>query len=86
VMLVVHLPVQYDAAAGSQYARIPSLLVATHADGSMQTFVGCYTAQRANPQIEGAPKDGAWHLFGANIVAVPADSAGTALFARECTP
>jgi len=86
VMLVIHPPAQYDAGAGSQYARIRSLLVATHADGSTQTFVGCYTAQRANPQIEGAPKDGAWHLFGANIASVPAGTAGTALLAQECTP
>jgi len=86
VMLVIHPPAQYDAGAGSQYARIRSLLVATHADGSTQTYAGCYTAQRANPQIEGAPKDGAWHLFGANIAPVPADTAGTALLAQECTP
>jgi hypothetical protein len=66
VLLVVRPPTFIEGAAGSQYASIPTLLMATHTDDSQHYFLGCYVVRRANPGIEGAPTDG-WSLFDATV-------------------
>ncbi|MBK9713492.1 MAG: hypothetical protein IPO81_19660 [Kouleothrix sp.] len=84
VELIVGPPPRYEGAAGSQYASIPTVLVSSQVDGSRQLFAGCYVARRANPAIEGAPKDGAWHLNQATIAAAPAGSDLGALLDKAC--
>src|SRR5262249_37459132 len=38
--------------AGQLYFTVPVTLVATMSDGSIQTFVGCYTLHLARPQLQ----------------------------------
>jgi hypothetical protein len=85
VLLGVEPPTYIDGAAGSQYASIPTLLLATHTDGTKQAFAGCYVTRRANPQIDGAPKDGAWRLERAVIAPAPAGADAATLLAQACT-
>jgi hypothetical protein len=83
VLLAVVPPTFIDAGAGNQFASIPTLLFATHTNGSKATFSGCYVMRRANPQIEGAPNDGAWRIERASIA--PAGADAMALLAQACS-
>lgn len=65
VFLVVGLPYHSDAAAGSVFAQVPVLLLAEQADGSQQTFTGCFVARRANPDAAGTETE--WALREATI-------------------
>ena len=84
VLLVVRPPTRFEGAAGSVYVGVPTLLVATHFDGSQHNFVGCYVARRANPDIEGAPTDRGWSLYRAMITATPGNTADATLLAQAC--
>jgi hypothetical protein len=83
-LLVVGLPVRYDAGAGSQHARIPTMLVATQTDGSQQVFVGCYIARHVNPRNFNPPRDEGWFLTTADIAPAPGNSADASLLAGAC--
>jgi hypothetical protein len=41
--------------AGQLYFTVPVTLVATTSDGSVQTFVGCYTLHLGRPQLQAVP-------------------------------
>ncbi len=84
VLLVVRPPTRFEGAAGSVYVGVPTLLIATHFDGSQHNFVGCYVARRANPDIEGAPTDRGWSLYRAMITATPGNTADATLLAQAC--
>ncbi|MCX6047264.1 MAG: META domain-containing protein [Chloroflexi bacterium] len=85
VFSAMHLPLQFDAGAGQQYAGMPVWLVATHSDGTKPNFVGCYVAHRPNPEIEGAPKNGDWHLRSATVSEAPESSDPLDLLKQSCT-
>ncbi len=55
VSAVVWPPTSISAAAGSQYAVVPTVLLATHKDGSEHFFAGCYVEHRTNPAMVGKP-------------------------------
>jgi hypothetical protein len=84
VLLAVEPPTYIDGAAGSQYASIPTLLFAAHTDGSKEAFAGCYVTRRANPQIDGAPKDGAWRIERAVVAPAPTGADAATLLAQAC--
>jgi hypothetical protein len=84
VLLVVRPPALVEGAAGSQYASIPTMLFATYADGSWRTLVGCTVAQRANPEIEGAPPGGEWSLFGETLWVEPDEAADVTKLEQAC--
>ncbi len=81
VFLVVSPPTFFEGAAGSAYTSIPTMLIATHLDGSRHVFVGCYVTRRANiaPDI-----DEGWSLYSATIAASPGNSTDAALLAQAC--
>jgi hypothetical protein len=83
VLLVVHPPVHQEGAASSVYAGIPTLLIATHRDGSQHNFAGCYVARRANPDIPGAV-DKAWSIHTAAVNATHDNSADVTMLAGSC--
>jgi hypothetical protein len=83
VLLVVRPPVRVEGAAGSRYASVPALLIATHTDGSQHAFVACYVTWRVNPQIPGAIDVG-WSLYSAAVTAAPGDVADVTLLAQAC--
>ena len=80
VLLAVHPPTWYDAAAGSAYAQLPVLLLATHTDASQHNFVGCYVARRGN--VEGAAPG--WWLYDASISPAPGNSDDVGLLVNAC--
>lgn len=65
VDLILVPPVGYEGAAGSQYTRIPTLLLATHSDGREERFRGEYVARRTNPDMVGHPTD--WAIYEATM-------------------
>lgn len=67
--VVVIPPELIEGAAGSQYAAIPTLLVATHTDGSMPSFRGCFAARRPNPAMVGEARP--WRIYSGHFEALP---------------
>lgn len=63
VMAVARLPVLVEGAAGSQFARVATLLVATHTDGSHHFYRACYETRRSNM---GPPTPSGWMIFRAS--------------------
>jgi hypothetical protein len=57
--------------AGNAYAAVPTVLVATHTNGSKQVFLGCYITHKVN--IE---PDQPWHISRAEI---QADTSGASV-------
>jgi len=49
--LIVESPTFLDAGAGNLHARVPTVLGASHCDGSQHLFVGCY--------VESSPRQAA---------------------------
>jgi hypothetical protein len=82
VFLVVRLPVRVEGAAGSEYAGIPTLLIAIHTDGSRHAFVGCYVGRRVNAGTGGVGEG--WLLYDAAIDATPGNSTDVILLVRAC--
>ena len=82
VFLVVRPPARVEGAAGSVYAGIPTLLIATHTDGSQHAFVGCYVGRRVYPGT-GAANEG-WSLYSAVVNAAPGNTADVTLLAQAC--
>jgi len=82
VFLVVSPPTRFEGAAGSVYVGIPTLLVATHLDGSQHAFVGCYVARRPNLEPDA---DEEWSLYSATVTATPGNSTDATLLMQACT-
>lgn len=82
VLLVVSPPTRYEGAAGSVYVSIPTLLVATHLDGSQHAFVGCFVARRANVGVEGATAE--WSLYDARVASTPGNTRDVTLLREAC--
>ncbi len=80
VLLAAHPPTWYEGAAGSAYAQVPTLLMATHTDASQHNFVGCYVVRSSN--VEGAPPG--WWLFDATFSPTPGNSTDANLLIGAC--
>ena len=61
-----------EGAMGSQYAAVPTFIVATHHDGSLPTFVGCFITRRPNPDMVGEVRP--WRIYDASAQPVPGNS------------
>jgi hypothetical protein len=84
VLLTASPPTGYEGAAGSQYATVPTLLLATHVDGSQHAFYGCYVARRQNPDLGGTAVSAGWSLYSGTISAAPGDVADAKLLDLAC--
>ncbi len=82
VMPVVNPLVPYGAAAGSQYAPVPTLLVISQTDGSKRYVAGCVQARRANPFVFDPPQDTGWEVDRETFS--PASSADANALATGC--
>jgi hypothetical protein len=82
VLLAVQPPTQYDGAAGSEYAAVPTLLLATHVDGSQHAFVGCYVAR--HPLSDMAAVDVGWSLYRGTVAATPGNQPDATLLDGAC--
>jgi hypothetical protein len=72
--------------AGQLYFTVPVTLVASMSDGSVQTFVGCYTLHLARPQLQAVPPFRPLGIQRAAIDVVDNDAATDALMAQACSP
>ncbi|MCA1553964.1 MAG: hypothetical protein LC737_06260 [Chloroflexi bacterium] len=80
---VLHPTSRYEGAAGSLFAGIPTLVIATNPDGTKQGFAGCFVGRLVNPQIPGAPQSG-WQLYSASLNLLPANSPPASALAFSC--
>jgi hypothetical protein len=83
VMLVVQPPIRFEGAAGSTYVGIPTLLSASHTDGSQHNFVGCFFARR--PNVGGSSIEQEWLLFDAAVRASPGNTNDVPVLDLDCT-
>ena len=71
---VVAGTVQPDAGAGNIYYQLPAVLIAKNADGSKQTFAGCYTLHMVNPGMATEPPFAPLGVRSATVRQVPNDT------------
>lgn len=76
--------VESSGAAGTFYFQVPVTLVATHANGSPHTYVGCYTIRQPNPKNFGAPPFIPMSINFARIREVPSSSNTVVLMNTSC--
>jgi hypothetical protein len=81
VLLAVRPPAWFGAAAGSTYAPLAALLLATQADGSRDSYLGCYLARRQNVDPAG---DARWWLYDASVRPAPEGGSGAGLLLDVC--
>jgi hypothetical protein len=84
VLLIVRPPATIGVAAGNAYAQVPTVLVANRADGSTQTFAGCYTLHKVNLQPPDIPRPDVWHIYQATIAPVTSGESIPQLLAQGC--
>ena len=72
-----------EGAAGSIYTSIPTVLVATHTDGTVHRFSGCYVMRRTRVPSSN-PESAFWHIYSAQMRVTPAGVAASTLLARGC--
>jgi hypothetical protein len=70
--------------AGQIYYSVPVTLVSSMADGSSQTFVGCYTLHLARPQIQAVPPFSPLAIQRATVQQVDGDADTVSLMAAVC--
>jgi hypothetical protein len=70
--------------AGQLYFSVPVALVATQADGSIQTFVGCYILHLGRPQLQAVPPFQPLAIQRASVDQVDNDADTASLMAQSC--
>jgi len=78
VRVLVEPPAHVEGAAGSAYADISTIVVATTKVGSERVFAGCYVMRRSNVQDRG------WKIYRGNISQVPASAGVSRLLSQAC--
>jgi len=53
-------------------------------DGSQHSFAGCFVTRRSNLHPPDIPEEDVWHLYQAQVEAVPHETAIPALLAQAC--
>lgn len=83
VQLIVQPPTRIEGAVGSAYADIPSVLIATHRDGTLHTYAGCFVTRKINPQTPDMP-DNLWHIYSAKVSLVSNTASIPTLLKQAC--
>jgi heat shock protein HslJ len=78
VRLLVDPTTNVEGAAGSVYADIPTIVVATTRGGSERLFAGCYVMRRSNVQDRG------WQIYRGDISPVPSSSRLSRILSQGC--
>lgn len=78
VRLLVEPSGRNEGAAGSVYAEITTIVVATTRAGSERVFAGCYTVRRSNV------RDNSWRIYRANITTMPAGARISRMLSQGC--
>jgi META domain len=77
-LLVEPAPV-LEGAAGSVYADIPAIVIATSRGGTERVFAGCYAMRRSNVQDRG------WLIYRGDISQVPWNTRISQILTRRCS-
>jgi len=72
IMAVARIPVWVEGAAGSSFARVATLLIATHTDDSRHIYRACYETRKSNV---GPPAPAGWQIFDASASEVSSSNA-----------
>jgi hypothetical protein len=78
VRLLVEPPIRHEGAAGSLYAEITTIVVATTRAGNERVFAGCYVLRKSNVQDQG------WHIYRADISAMPLSARVSRMLSQGC--
>ena len=78
VRVLVEPSARIDGAAGSAFADISTVVVATTRAGNERVFAGCYTMRRSNVQDRG------WRIYRANISQVPSSARVSRMLSQVC--
>jgi len=72
VDVIARLPIMSEGAAGSIFASIPAMLLATTNDNATPpTYVACFVARKSNvPEGNNPEPDPNWHLYSADVYSV----------------
>ena len=84
VQLIVQPPTRIEGAAGSQYAEVPTVIVARHRDGTERVFVGCYVTRKSHLSPMDVPKDEVWRIYKTSMSPVGTGSVIPTLLAKAC--
>lgn len=68
VRLLVEPTTRIDGAAGSSYAEIPTLIIATTRGGNERIFAGCYVMRKSNV------RDTGWQIYRADVSTYPSSA------------
>jgi heat shock protein HslJ len=78
VRVLVEPSTHVEGAAGSVYADISTIVVATTKVGSERIFAGCYVMRRSNVQDRG------WKIYRGDISQVPSSTGVSRLLSQAC--
>ena len=78
VRLLVEPSTNIEGAAGSVYAEISTIVVATTRSGNERVFRGCYVMRRSNVQDRG------WRIYRGNLSAVPPGTRLSRILSQGC--
>jgi len=71
-------PPRLEGAAGSSFAEISTIVIATTRSGNERVFAGCYTLRKSNV------RDTGWQIYRADISPVPASARVSRMLAQGC--
>jgi len=78
VRLLVDPSTHVEGAAGSVFAEIPTLVVATTRSGAERVFAGCYVMRRSNVQDRG------WQIYRAGVSQVASSTRLSRILSQGC--
>jgi heat shock protein HslJ len=78
VRLLVEPSTRVEGAAGSVYAEIPTIVIATTRGGNERVFAGCYVMRRSNVQDRG------WQIYRADVSQVPSSTRLSRILSQGC--
>ena len=78
VRVMVEPSVHIEGAAGSAFADVPTIIIATTRRGSERIFAGCYVMRRSNVEDRG------WHIYRADVSMVPSSTRVSRLVSQLC--
>jgi heat shock protein HslJ len=78
VRLLVEPSTRVEGAAGSAYADVSTIVVATTRAGNERVFAGCYVMRRSNVQDRG------WKIYRADISQVPSSARISRMLSQAC--
>ena len=71
-------PPRLEGAAGSSFAELSTIVVATTRSGNERVFAGCYTLRKSNV------RDTGWQIYRADISLVPSSARVSRMLAQGC--